>query len=111
MDISDDACSKLARIVTSVDSKQFAKDDADIELLMLGKSMCPIGRCLARGVSAAMRCSPLAAIEKKPSIGKYASVMLMLLDFGPSLGYGEVKTTRRTTDNHALCRDLCVWER
>ncbi|KAI9496627.1 hypothetical protein BDB00DRAFT_744001, partial [Zychaea mexicana] len=27
-------------------------------------------------------------------------------DFGPSLGYGEVKVARPTIDNHALCHDL-----
>ncbi|KAI8087079.1 hypothetical protein BDF21DRAFT_335077, partial [Thamnidium elegans] len=28
------------------------------------------------------------------------------LDFGASLGYGEVKVVYTTTDNHALCHDL-----
>ena len=27
-------------------------------------------------------------------------------DFGPSLGFGEVKIARPTTDNHSLCHDL-----
>ncbi|KAI9489664.1 hypothetical protein BDB00DRAFT_841917 [Zychaea mexicana] len=29
-------------------------------------------------------------------------------DFGPSLGYGEVKVARPTIDNHALCHDLLL---
>lgn len=41
VDISDDACMKLVRIIDNVDSKQLAKDDAEIELLMLGKKSMP----------------------------------------------------------------------
>ncbi|CEP07437.1 hypothetical protein [Parasitella parasitica] len=70
VDISDDACMKLARIIDNADSKQLAKDDAEIELLMLGKSLCPLGSSLVRGISAAMHRLPLIAIKNKQTIGE-----------------------------------------
>ncbi|KAL0139799.1 hypothetical protein V8B55DRAFT_1575061 [Mucor lusitanicus] len=65
VDISDDACIKLARIIDNL-----AKNDAEIELLMLGKSLCPLGRSLRKAIVDSMRHLPLIAIKNKQTIGE-----------------------------------------
>ncbi|KAG0741367.1 hypothetical protein G6F57_001028 [Rhizopus arrhizus] len=39
LDMADDACMKLARITNNVESNMQSKDDAELDLLVLGKSL------------------------------------------------------------------------
>ncbi|KAL0082398.1 hypothetical protein J3Q64DRAFT_1634345 [Phycomyces blakesleeanus] len=138
---------KLTRLMNNMDSNLQAKDDVEIDLLMLGRSLDPLQGSLLRGIAAAMRKLPLIAIKNKKCIGEcelftmyFDPILSSLLsdpsrnvllrwsnvtsdqsgdirpdatiskihqrDFGPSLGFGEVKLARPTTDNHSLCHDL-----
>ncbi|KAI8878081.1 hypothetical protein K501DRAFT_259306 [Backusella circina FSU 941] len=146
-DMSNNVFTKLSRIVNNVESNNQSKDDAEIELLTLGKDLCPIQKSLILGIKACMRKLPLLPIKNKQSLGEcelftmYFDPLLSALfsdpdknillrwsnvtcdesadkrpdatiskiqqrDFGQSLGFGEVKLARPTTDNHALCLDL-----
>ncbi|KAI9357484.1 hypothetical protein BD770DRAFT_410800 [Pilaira anomala] len=146
-DMSDDVFTKLSRIMNNVESNNQSKDDAEIELLTLGKNLCPIQKSLILGIKACMRKLPLLPIKYKQSLGEYELFSMyfdpllsalfsdpdknVLLrwsnltcdesadkrpdaiiskiqqrEFGQSLGFGEVKLARPTTDNHALCLDL-----
>ncbi|CAO3693949.1 hypothetical protein G6F70_006362 [Rhizopus microsporus] len=147
LDMADDACMKLARIINNVESNMQSKDDAELDLLMLGKSLNSFGRSLVRGIMTGMRKLPQMAIKTKKHIGEcelftmyFDPILSALLsdpdknvllrwsnvtsdetgemrpdatisklcqrDFGPSLGFGQVKLARPSTDNHALCHDL-----
>ncbi|KAI9254089.1 hypothetical protein BY458DRAFT_521456 [Sporodiniella umbellata] len=130
-DMSNDVFTKWSRIMNNVESNNQSKDDAEIELLTLGKDLCPIQKSLILGIKACMRKLPLFPIKNKQSLGEcelftmYFDPLLSALfsdpdknillrwsnvtcneNFGPSLGFGEVKLARPTTDNHALCLDL-----
>ncbi|KAI8967120.1 hypothetical protein BDF20DRAFT_1005100 [Mycotypha africana] len=146
-DMSNNVFTKLSRIVNNVESNNQSKYDAEIELLMLGKDLCPIQKSLILGIKAYMRKLPLLPIKNKQSLGEcelftmYFDPLLSALfsdpdknillrwsnvtcdesadmrpdatiskiqqrNFGQSLGFGEVKVARPTTDNHALCLDL-----
>ena len=50
LDMADDACMKLARIINNVESNMQSKDDAELDLLMLGKSLNSFGRSLVRRI-------------------------------------------------------------
>lgn len=50
LDMADDACMKLARIINNVESNMQSKDDAELDLLMLGKNLNSFGRSLVRGI-------------------------------------------------------------
>ncbi|KAI8092010.1 hypothetical protein BDF21DRAFT_377051 [Thamnidium elegans] len=69
-DMNDDACMKLSRIINNVESKRLSKDDAEIDLLMLGKSLNPFERSLVWGIKAGMRKLPLMPIKTKKSLGE-----------------------------------------
>ncbi|CAO3658616.1 unnamed protein product [Rhizopus stolonifer] len=147
LDMTDDACMKLSRIINNVELNIQSKDDAEFDLLMLGKNLNSLERSLVRGIMIAMRKLPQMAIKTKNTIGEcelfsmyFDPILSALLsdpdknillrwsniradetgemrpdatisklcqrDFGPSLGFGEVKLARPSTDNHALCHDL-----
>ncbi|KAG1135622.1 hypothetical protein G6F37_012622 [Rhizopus arrhizus] len=50
LDMADDARMKLARIINNVESNMQSKDDAELDLLMLGKSLNSLERSLVRGI-------------------------------------------------------------
>ncbi|KAI8967868.1 hypothetical protein BDF20DRAFT_828470 [Mycotypha africana] len=148
VDISDlEAGIATATIIEDAENPRLSKDDAEIDLLMLGKSLNPFERSLVWGIKAGMRKLPLKPIKTRKSLGEcelftmYFDPILSAMfsnsdknvllrwsnvasdesgekrpdatiseiyqhDFGPSLGYGEVKVARPTTDNYALCHDL-----
>ncbi|KAG1225604.1 hypothetical protein G6F68_009786 [Rhizopus microsporus] len=70
LDMADDACMKLARIINNVESNMQSKDDAELDLLMLGKSLNSFGRSLVRGIMTGMRKLPQMAIKTKKHIGE-----------------------------------------
>ncbi|KAG0776117.1 hypothetical protein G6F22_012801 [Rhizopus arrhizus] len=145
-DMSNNVFTKLSRIVNNVESSNQSKDDAEIELLVLGKDLCPIQKSLILGIKAwqvtlksgievlSWECelftmyfdpllSALFSDPDKNTLLRWSNVTcdesadkrpdatiskIQQRDFGQSLGFGEVKLTRPTTDNHALCHDLCV---
>lgn len=51
-DMSNNVFTKLSRIVNNVESSNQSKDDAEIELLVLGKDLCPIQKSLILGIKA-----------------------------------------------------------
>lgn len=51
-DMNDDACMKLSRIINDVELNRLSRDDAEIDLLMLGKSLNPFERSLVWGIKA-----------------------------------------------------------
>lgn len=51
-DISNNVFTKLSWIVNNVESNNQSKDDAEIELLTLGKDLCPIQKSLILGIKA-----------------------------------------------------------
>lgn len=165
LDITDDTCMKLSPIINNVKSNMQSKDDAEFDLLMLGKNLNSFERSLVRGyhdcvsyhrsvtllqtkyLSNRMRKLPQMAVKTKESIGEYElftvyfdPILCALLsnpdknvllrwsnitayearemrpdatisrlcqhDFGPSLGFGEVKLERASTGKHALYHDL-----
>ncbi|KAG0175575.1 hypothetical protein DFQ30_005271 [Apophysomyces sp. BC1015] len=69
-DMTDHACMKLSRIINNVESNIQSKDDAEFDLLVLGKDLNSLGRSLVRGITAGMRKLPLVAIESKETIGE-----------------------------------------
>ncbi|CAO3699353.1 unnamed protein product [Rhizopus stolonifer] len=69
-DMNDDACMKLSRIINYVESNRFSKDDAEIDLLMLGKILNPFERPLVWGIKTEMRKLPLMPIKTKKSLGE-----------------------------------------
>ncbi|RCH86192.1 hypothetical protein CU098_008537, partial [Rhizopus stolonifer] len=115
-DMCDDFCMKLTRFMNNADSKLQSKDDIEIDLLMLRRNLNPLQQSLLRDITAAMRKLPLIALRNKKSsvtsdesgdIRPDATISKMQQrDFEPSLGFGEVKKARSTTDNHSLCHDL-----
>ncbi|KAG1452263.1 hypothetical protein G6F56_007864 [Rhizopus delemar] len=69
-DTNDDACMKLSRIINNVESNRLSKDDAEIDLLMLGKSLNSFERSLVWGVKAGMRKLPLKPIKIRKFFGE-----------------------------------------
>ncbi|KAL0097002.1 hypothetical protein J3Q64DRAFT_1807327 [Phycomyces blakesleeanus] len=61
---------KLCRIINNVESNRLSKDDADIDLLMLSKSLNPFERSLVLGIKAGMRKLPLKPIKTRKSFGE-----------------------------------------
>lgn len=51
-DMNDDACMKLSRIVNGMESNILSRNGAEIDLLMLGKSLSPFERPLVWGIKA-----------------------------------------------------------
>lgn len=51
-DMSNNMFTKLSRIVNNVESNNQSKGDAEIELLVLGKDLCPIQKSLTLGIKA-----------------------------------------------------------
>ncbi|RCH94625.1 hypothetical protein CU097_013427 [Rhizopus azygosporus] len=54
-DMCDDACMKLTRFMNNMDSKSQSKDDVEIDLLVLGRSLSPLQGSLLRGITAAQQ--------------------------------------------------------
>lgn len=52
-DMCDDACMKLTRFMNNMNSKSQSKDDVEIDLLVLGRSLSPLQGSLLRGITAA----------------------------------------------------------
>ena len=50
--MSNNMFTKLSRIVNNVESNNQSKGDAEIELLVLGKDLCPIQKSLTLGIKA-----------------------------------------------------------
>ncbi|KAI8344413.1 hypothetical protein BC941DRAFT_9645 [Chlamydoabsidia padenii] len=65
LDMTDRVFMKLSRIVNNVESNIQSKDDAEFDLLVLGKDLDPLQRSLVRGITAGMRKLPLVAIKSR----------------------------------------------
>ena len=52
-DMCDDTCMKLTRFMNNMNSKLQSKDDVEIDLLALGRSLCLLQGSLLRGITVA----------------------------------------------------------
>ncbi|KAG1043466.1 hypothetical protein G6F43_011646 [Rhizopus delemar] len=120
-DMNDDACMKLSRIVNGMESNILSRNDAEIDLLMLGKSLNPFERPLVWELKLSecelftMCFNPiLPALFSDPDKNaflRWSNVIsdesgkirpdatiskICQRDFGPSRGYGEAKLARPT---------------
>ncbi|SAL96971.1 hypothetical protein [Absidia glauca] len=82
VDISDATCMTASRAITNVESGTQSKDEAELDLLMYGRTVDPLTRALLRGICVGMRKLPLVAIKAKESIGECE---LFTLYFDPIL--------------------------
>ncbi|RCH83998.1 hypothetical protein CU098_004989 [Rhizopus stolonifer] len=64
-DMSNNVFTKLSRILNNVESNNQSKGDAEIELLVLGKDLCPIQKSLILGIKACMHKLLLLPIRNK----------------------------------------------
>ncbi|SAL96970.1 hypothetical protein [Absidia glauca] len=70
LDISDTTCMTASRAIANVESGLQSKDEAELDLLIYGKTVDPLTRSLLRGICVGMRKLPLVAIKDKESIGE-----------------------------------------
>lgn len=50
--MSNNVFTKLSQIINDVESNVQSKDDAEIELLVLGRDLCPIQKSVILGIKA-----------------------------------------------------------